>query len=186
MIWFLQSFAQMMFVVHVVPLSLDKGIGVAAAAAVLSIYGTGTFLGRLSSGPLSDALGSRPTTIVAGLLGALGMVVVLTTRDLMLLYLATLCFGVALSGIDTAYIRTLPDIVGTGALATMMSGLNFGWRGGAAAGPAFAGFFFDTTGDYAVPFSMGVTGLLLSVVLFVVATRPQYRLDRVLKTNTAS
>jgi cyanate permease len=57
------------------------------------------------------------------------------------------------------------------ALATVMSVLSFGWRTGAALGPAGAGFLYDLTRSYTIPFTAGLVVLALSALLFAVAIR---------------
>ncbi|MBI2953072.1 MAG: MFS transporter [Chloroflexi bacterium] len=185
-IWMFQAFAQMMFVVHVVPLVADKGIAMGTAAGVLGIYGLGALSGRLVLGSLSDRLGARATLAISAAVGALALGTILASQDVAVLYAAALAFGVALSGSDTTFVRTLPDILGNKSLGVMVSGLNLGWRSGATIGPALAGFVFDATGLYALPFGVAIVCLLMGIALFFLATRPQQRMDRVLKLAGAA
>jgi nitrate/nitrite transporter NarK len=80
-------------------------------------------------------------------------------------------FGVGASGADNAVVKIIPEVFGLAALASVMSVLSLGWRFGAALGPAGAGFLYDLTRSYTVPFSAGLAILALSVVLFSLATR---------------
>src|SRR5439155_1050701 len=63
-------------------------------------------------------------------------------------------------------VRTIPDVFGLEALGAITGLLALGWRSGAAVGPVFAGFVYDATGSYAVPFSLAPVALLLSLALF--------------------
>ncbi|MCL5959417.1 MAG: MFS transporter [Chloroflexi bacterium] len=185
LVWVLQSFALMMLSLHLAPLVTDKGIGLGAAAGALSSFGVGSLAGRLVSGPVTDRLGAGGIVIGTMIVAALAMGTILITPDLMLLYAAALAFGMALSVADTAYVRELPDIVGSQALGMLMGGLSLGFRVGGSAGPAFAGFLFDATGVYVVPFGVAILALLLSSVLFFAASRPERRLDQLLKRRPA-
>jgi OFA family oxalate/formate antiporter-like MFS transporter len=184
-VWLTQSFAQMMFVLHLVPMEMDKGFDLAAAAAALGFYGVGLLAGRLVSGPLADRFGALVIILGTTALASLALILVVATRNLMLLNAATFLFGFALSGADTAYVRALPDIVGTGALGFLMSGFSLGWRVGGATGPALAGFLFDATHLYAIPFGIAIAGLLFGGGLFLFVSHPEQRLEVILAKKRA-
>ena len=83
-----------------------------------------------------------------------------------ILFVVLAVFGMGFSGGDTAFVRIIPDVFGLEALGAITGLLALGWRSGAAIGPVFAGFVYDATGSYAVPFSLAPVALLLSLVLF--------------------
>jgi cyanate permease len=53
----------------------------------------------------------------------------------------------------------------------VMSLVGLGWRAGAAVGPAAAGFLYDVTGSYQIPFAGALATLLLGGALFAVGAR---------------
>jgi cyanate permease len=57
------------------------------------------------------------------------------------------------------------------AIGGIMGILNLGWRTGAALGPAAAGFVYDVTGSYTVPFGAAPLAVLVSWALFTLGTR---------------
>jgi nitrate/nitrite transporter NarK len=61
------------------------------------------------------------------------------------------------------------------ALGAIMGILSLGWRSGAAAGPAAAGFLYDLTGSYAVSFGAAPIIVLASWALFAVASSRRRR-----------
>ncbi|MDP2647139.1 MAG: MFS transporter [Desulfobacterales bacterium] len=185
-VWLSQAFAQMMFVFHLVPMESDKGIALAVAATALSFYGVGLLLGRVISGPLSDRIGALPVLLGTSAIAALSLAIVVATGNVNVLCAATFFFGIALSGADTAYVRALPDIVGLSALGVLMGGGSLGWRFGGAIGPPFAGFLFDITHIYAIPFGIGIAVLLLGAVLFLVVSRPERQLEHLLAKKAAA
>lgn len=185
-VWLTQAFAQMMFVFHLVPMQSDKGIALTVAATALSFYGVGLLLGRIISGPLSDLLGALLVLLGTTAIASLTLIIVVATQNVNMLYTATFLFGIALSGADTAFVRALPDIVGLSAIGVIMGGGNLGWRLGGAIGPPFAGFLFDATQVYAIPFGIGIVGLLVGASLFWLASRPEWQLEHLLAKKNRS
>jgi len=67
------------------------------------------------------------------------------------------------------------DVFGVRAIGAIMGVLTLGWRSGAALGPAAAGFLYDVSGSYAVPFGAAPGVVLVSWALFAVATSRRAR-----------
>jgi MFS family permease len=168
--WLLLGGTIFMFSVHAVPFARDQGAPLAIAALALTAYGVGSVIGRLVSGALSDRLGTR-ATIGAGYvveLAALGMLVALPTPGLLLL--AMTLFGVGAAATDNTLVKVIPDVFGLRAIGAIMGALTLGWRSGAALGPAVAGFLYDVTGSYAAPFLAAPGLVVVSWVLFTLAS----------------
>jgi len=66
--------------------------------------------------------------------------------------------------------KVIPDVFGLRAIGAIMGVLNFGWRVGAALGPAAAGFLFDRTGSYTIAFGVAPLVVLLSWAFFSLGT----------------
>jgi hypothetical protein len=62
-------------------------------------------------------------------------------------------------------------VFGLRAIGAIMGILTLGWRCGAALGPAVAGFVYDATGSYAIPFGAAPVAVVASWGLFTLATR---------------
>jgi cyanate permease len=56
-----------------------------------------------------------------------------------------------------------------------MGVLTLGWRLGAAIGPAAAGFLYDVTGSYLVPFGAAPLAVAVSWLLFLSSSRGRHR-----------
>jgi cyanate permease len=63
------------------------------------------------------------------------------------------------------------------AIGAIMGVLSLGWRSGAALGPAAAGFLYDATGSYAVPFGVAPFVVVASWAFFAAATSRRPRLS---------
>jgi MFS family permease len=169
--WFLMGGLALMVSVHVVPYARDQGISLAAAALSLTAYGVGAVIGRLASGIVSDRVGVLTTIRIGYTLQvlALGALLAGTSRETLLGSLAV--FGVGFAASDTMITKVIPDVFGMRALGAIMGVLTLGWRTGAAVGPAAAGFLYDATGSYAIPFGAAPLAVLVSWGFFALATR---------------
>ena len=168
--WLLLGALSLMISVHIVPFAHDQGISLAGASLALTAYGVGAVAGRIASGVVSDRIGTF-TTIrlgyglqVVALLALLG----LSSHEALLGSLVVL--GIGFAAADTMLAKAVPDVFGTRALGAILGVLNLGWRCGAALGPAAAGFLYDLTGSYAIPFGAAPLAVLASWGLFALGS----------------
>src|SRR5437773_1501081 len=146
---------------------LITGFGWRGAYALL---GGGSGGGRLTAGAVSDRLGTLTTICVAYVLETLALVALVwvPSREALLASLAV--FGAGFAATDTMIVKVVPDVFGVRALGAIMGVLTLGWRSGAALGPAAAGFLYDLTGSYAVPFGAAPLAVLVSWGFFALGT----------------
>jgi MFS family permease len=163
----------MMVTVHSVPFAKDLGLALEHAAFMLTAYGLGAGVGRLASGMAADRLGAAAIIRACLLLQGVGLAGLLAGPPPWALTVVLVAFGVGAAGADTAFVKTVPEVFGVGALASVMSVLGLGWRTGAALGPASAGFVYDATGSYTVPFVAGLVALGVGAFLFALGARPR-------------
>ncbi len=168
--WLLQGGLVFMVTVHIVPFARDQGLSLAGASLALTTYGAGAFVGRLVGGVVSDRLGTLATIRAGFIAMTLAMVVLgwMPSRVAMLGSMAA--FGAGFAATDTMVAKVIPDVFGLRAIGAIMGVLNFGWRVGAALGPAAAGFLFDLTGSYTVAFGVAPFAVLLSWAFFSLGT----------------
>jgi predicted MFS family arabinose efflux permease len=169
--WFLLGGLAIMVSVHVVPFARDQGLGLAAASLALTAYGLGAVTGWLTAGALSDRVGAHTTLRIGFVLqlAALAALLWVPSREALMLALAV--FGAGFAASDTMITRVIPDVFGLRALGAIMGVLSLGWRCGAALGPAVAGFVYDATGSYRIPFGCAPLAVVASWVLVNLATR---------------
>ena len=164
--WLLLGSVVLTVSVHIVPYSRDRGIALASASLALTAYGIGATVGRVGFGALADRLGARAVMRICVVLEVVALTVLLFGPPQEVLFVVLAVFGMGFSGGDTAFVRIIPDVFGLEALGAITGLLALGWRIGAALGPAIAGFVYDATGSYAVPFSLAPVALILSLALF--------------------
>ena len=173
--WLLLGGLAMMISVHIVPFARDRSISLADASLALSAYGVGSVTGRIAAGAVSDRIGTLTTIRIAYVVEALALLVLLwvPSREALLGSLAV--FGVGFAASDTMITKVIPDVFGMRAIGAIMGVLTLGWRSGAALGPAAAGFLYDLTGSYTVPFGAAPVAVLVSWGLFALGTSHLHR-----------
>lgn len=169
--WLLLGGVTLMVTVHIVPFARDQGIGLAGASLALTAYGIGAVGGRLLSGALSDRLGTMATIRAAYVVEVLALIALLWVPTPASLLASLVAFGAGFAASDTMFVKVVPDVFGVRAIGAVMGVLSLGWRCGAALGPAAAGFLYDLTGSYTVPFAAGPLAVAASWGLFTLATR---------------
>jgi MFS family permease len=157
--------------VHSVPFARDLGLPLDRASLVLAAYGVGAAVGRLLSGVAADRLGAAVTVRACFLAQGSALVALIAGPPAWALPIVIVAFGVGAAGADTAFVKVVPEVFGLGALAMVMSVLGIGWRLGAGLGPAAAGFVYDVSGSYRIPFAGALVVLGLGAVLFTLGGR---------------
>ena len=169
--WLLLGGLALMVSVHIVPFAHDQGVSLAGASLALSAYGVGSVGGRVVAGAVSDRIGTLTTIRVAYVIQAVALFTLLWVPSLEALLGSLAAFGVGFAAADTMIVRVIPDVFGVRSIGAIMGMLTLGWRSGAALGPAVAGFLYDLTGSYTVPFGAAPLAVLVSWGLFALGSR---------------
>jgi len=174
--WLLLGGLAFMLTVHIVPFARDHGVSLGGASLALTAYGMGSVVGRVTAGALSDRIGTGLTMRIAFTLQIMALVALLwlPSRETLLGSLAT--FGAGFAAADTMIAKAIPEVFGMRAIGAIMGVLTLGWRSGAALGPVVAGFLYDATGSYSVPFGAAPLVVGASWALFATATSRRRRL----------
>jgi OFA family oxalate/formate antiporter-like MFS transporter len=169
--WFSMGLVFMTVTVHSVPFARDLGLPLEHASLALSAYGLGAAVGRLVSGVAADRFGAVATMHTCVLTQVLALAVLTSGPPTWTLIAVLVTFGVGAAGADNAFVKVVPDVFGLSALASIMSVLGLGWRSGAGLGPAAAGFLYDATRSYTIPFGCALLVLVLGAACFALGTR---------------
>jgi MFS family permease len=168
--WLLLGALSLMVSVHIVPFAHDQGISLAGASLALTAYGIGAVSGRVASGIVSDRIGTFTTIRLGYALQLVALVALLGLSSLGALLASLVALGVGFAAADTMLAKAVPDVFGTRSLGAILGVLNLGWRCGAAIGPAAAGFLYDLTGSYTIPFGAAPFAVLASWGLFALGS----------------
>jgi OFA family oxalate/formate antiporter-like MFS transporter len=134
--------------VHLVPFARDLGLSAVVAATSLSALGTGSIVGRLAFGLVSDPLGRRPTLGLALALEACAFGGLALAGGAPALLMAAGLYGFAYGAVTTLLPAILADFYGPTHAGTLV-GFVVGVAGPPAAlGPVMGGVIFDATGSY--------------------------------------
>jgi MFS family permease len=169
--WFVTGMVFMMVTAHAVPFARDLGLPLERAAFLLTAYGIGAAIGRIAAGIVADRYGTALTMYACVALQLIALGILVGGPPAWTLVPVLVGFGVGAAGADNAVVKVVPEVFGVAALASVMSVLSLGWRTGAALGPASAGFLYDLTRSYTIPFTAGLALLAVSALLFRFATR---------------
>jgi MFS family permease len=161
-------------IVHIVIHATGLGISPGSAASVLSIVGVGSLVGRVMGGGVSDRFGNKPTITVAIILMGAGFIWLLVARELWMLYIFAIIFGLAYGEILCMMSLLPAELFGLRSQGAIIGITIFASTIGGSIGPVVAGRIFDITGSYQIAFmicvAVAIAGLILAIFI-----RPVYR-----------
>jgi MFS family permease len=161
-------FILQVILVHITAYAIDNGIPPITAASTLSIIAGISIVGRLSIGPLSERLGGvRKVLSGCFLLIALALLLLISGAGNWSFYAFAACFGLAYGLFIVSETAMPAEMFGARSLGTIMATLALFPMVGGATGQTLAGFIFDSTGSYRVPFLICLALAVLAVGLGV-------------------
>lgn len=161
--------------VHLAPFATDLGIPQVRAAMTLSMIGLAGFVGRLTTGPISDRVGRKKALGLCLLLQALSFIAFIFSTGLGLLYPASALFGLSYGGTSVLFPAIVGDYFGRQAVGSIV-GFIFALAGSTAAfGPALAGYVYDATGRYTTAFALSALLNTAAFLLLLALKKPERR-----------
>jgi MFS family permease len=151
--------------VHSVAIAEDAGIGAREAAGVILLIYVSGFFGRIAFGKLADVIGGIRAYLLASL-GQTALIYLFTQmQSLGGFYAHAVIFGFFMSGVMTGLVACVRELTPLH-VRGMSNGivLFFAWVGMGLGGYQ-AGFFFDASGTYHLPYAaaaaMGAVNLVI-------------------------
>ena len=164
--------------VHLVLHLRDLGWSLTSAAGLVTALTLTSTLGQLGGGFLGDRYSKRMLAAGCMLGHALGMLALAYATDPVIIVAAALVHGLAwgtrgplMTAIRAEYYgrRNFAKVMGVSSLVVQL---------GTVTGPLLAGFLFDRTGSYQLPFVILGTATGLSAIFFLLAHPPRRRAQR--------
>jgi MFS family permease len=135
---------------HFIAYLIGVGYTATFAATVVSLFLIVTTAGTLLGGPIADRWGARSAMIVTYILGALGMVGMLTASHPLGLAINILAGGFAAGALAVQMPLVMIESLGMKRFGSVMGITGIFFTAGAAVSPVVTGRVFDQTGSYSV------------------------------------
>jgi MFS family permease len=158
-------------IIHITPHARDLGLQPALAAAVLSIIGGVSILGRIVMGSANDKIGGKRSMIICFILLISSLVWLQVVDNTWMLFIFALIYGFAHGGFFTVMSPTVAEFFGTGSHGLLFGMVLFSGTIGGSVGPLLAGYIFDVTGSYRVAF-ITLTALAFMGFVSITILRP--------------
>ena len=169
----LASFGQFTPIAHIVPYAEDHGISPQAAAALLSLLGVGSAVGRFTIGAAADRIGRwRGLGLSFGGVGA-SCVLWLIGDGMIVLGIFAVLVGSFWGGSVALAPSVMADYFGTRAVSGIIGVLYAGVGFGALVGPIVAGLVFDLWQSYTVAILYSIIAPVFAALAVLSAESPE-------------
>ena len=167
------SVAIVTLALHLVPKLTDTGMTPPAAALVQTAYTLVALPAQFISGYLAERL---PKTLMIAFflfLQGTGILVIALFDSVAMAYVFALMYGIGFGGRSPLTTAIRGDYFGRKAFATIMGISQFPMNVAMIFAPLFAGYMFDTTGTYIVPFTTFAALSYMGAVLMLFVRKPK-------------
>ena len=159
--------------IHLVPKLTDIGLSLSMAGVVVATYTVVALPTQFISGYLGDKFPKPPLIFVFLSLQAIALLVIAVTSSVAGAFLFAALFGVAFGGRMPLLFSIRGEYFGRKSFATIMGMSQLPSNFMMIGAPLFAGYMFDTTGTYFVPFSFFAAFTFLGAFLILFAKKPE-------------
>lgn len=157
---------------HLVLYLTGQGVAAPRAALALSVAIWASAVGKLLSGATADRHSARLAMMLSVLYVGLGVAGVLTVAPASdVIFLVAIVFGFGYGGIFNASPTIVFEYFGTRRVGAVMGLLLVFFGLGTASGGLLAGYLFDQTHRYSVPFSLDLVLACAGLLLLLVSGR---------------
>jgi MFS family permease len=158
--------------VHIVPLCIDNGYGLAVGTEILSFMLFAAVASRVIFGFLSDKIGPIQTLILGSSLQAISLTMFLPFNSQLSLYIVAICFGLSQGGIVPIYAVIISKFLPSNEVAERVGWLIFATIIGMSLGGWLSGEIYDFTKSYRLAFINGIfwniMNLCIMIYLFII------------------
>jgi MFS family permease len=174
-IFFCVGFTTVAIMVHIVPHATKLGIPAITAANILAISGGIGIIGNVVlGGIIGDRIGDRKAFMIGAVLMAASLFWLVPARQVWILYLFAVVFGIGLGGVGTSESPLIARLFGLSSHGLIYGAVVLSWTFGGAVGPIVIGYMCDILGNYQSAFLLCAVVSVLGFILLVVL-RPTKR-----------
>jgi MFS transporter, OFA family, oxalate/formate antiporter len=172
-VYVMVGFGLQMMLAHLVPYMQETyKLSPGVAAAVFSTIGVASAAGRLIMGGISDYLGTRKSLALSLATEAVAVALILLSTQPWMLYPFGVLLGFGYGGHAPQFPALIRELFGIKQMGRNLGLQQIFYGVGALLGPLLAGWMFDHTGTYVLPFSAAAGVLLLGAWLSLALKRP--------------
>ena len=164
-VWLFMSTCLHLVWVHVVPHATDIGIEPIKAATIISIVGGTNILSRVLTGRVLDIVSGKVPGMIGALLLFIALVFLVWAKDLWMLYLFALIYGIGWGILSTVVVILITDNFSGPNLGLIIGTMQTAFALGAAIGPAMGGLVFDAQNSYIMAFLAASAIMFISIFL---------------------
>ena len=171
---------------HLVPKLTDMGVSLSGAGTVVLLYTVMALPAQFLAGYLADRLPMPPLIFVFIMLQGLAIMILSVTNTVQWALVFAVLYGIGFGGRIPLLTAIRGKYFGRKAFATIMGISQFPNNLAMIVAPLFAGFMFDRTGTYLVPFAMFGILNILGAFLMLMVKKPQSTEDASLTKVSAT
>jgi MFS family permease len=153
--------------VHIVPLCIDSGFGLAVGTEILSFMLFAAVTSRVLFGFLSDKIGPIQTLIIGSTLQAISLSMFLPFNSQLSLYIVAICFGLSQGGIVPIYAVIISKFLPENEVAERVGLLIFATIIGMSLGGWLSGEIYDYTNSYQIAFLNGIFWNIVNLSIMI-------------------
>ena len=169
--------------VHIVPLCIDNGYGLAVGTEILSFMLFAAVASRVIFGFLSDKIGPIQTLLLGSSLQAISLTMFLPFNSQLSLYIVAIFFGLSQGGIVPIYAVIISKFLPSNEVAERVGFLIFATIVGMSLGGWLSGEIYDFTKSYKLAFINGIfwniINLCIMIYLFII-----YKKSKIVMENS--
>ena len=160
---------------HLAPKLTDMGMSLSGAGTIVLIYTILALPTQFAAGWLADRMPKPPLIFFFILLQGIAIMLVAVTDQIFMALIFAVLYGVGFGGRIPLLTSIRGEYFGRKAFATIMGISQMPNNICMIFAPLFAGFMFDTTGTYFIPFAFFGLLNVLGAFLMLTVKRPQMR-----------
>jgi MFS family permease len=171
-VFMLAQFSSVAVQLHAIPFLTDRGLSRELASTVWSSLALAGIVGKTGLGYAADRFRSKTVLLMSLLLQASALAIALTWSGMAGAWLFALLFGLGMGGQFSSRPLMVGEYFGLRAFGTIAGSIWLFTLPGQAAGQPVAGFLFDLTGSYALPYTMFIGAYLLATAVLLLLRKP--------------